>query len=151
MIMSSNDKYRIMLSGYFDDELSPDEKLEFERHLAGCAECRKELDAFRKLKEVTGAMRYADIPEHVWEGYWGSIYRRLERGISWIFISIGIVIVLSFAGYHLLQDFFMNADTPILLRIGVGCGIFGFIVLFVSAVRERLFASKRDRYDEVTR
>jgi len=145
------EKYRIKLAGYIDDELSPDERQEYENHLEGCAECRNELESFRKLKEVTGAMKYADIPEQVWEGYWAGIYKRLERGLGWIFISIGIILVLSFGGFHLCKDFFLNSDEPILLKIGVGSGIVGFIILFVSLLRERLFASKRDRYDEVTR
>jgi len=147
----SEEKYKVLLSGYIDNELSPDDKQEFENHLGGCAECQKELETFRKLKEVTGAMRYADIPEKVWDGYWTSIYKRMERGLSWIFISISVIILLSFGCYHLCADFFLNSDAPILLRIGVGCGIVGLIVLFVSILRERLFASKRDRYDEVTR
>jgi len=145
------EKYRVKLAGYIDDELTPDEKRDYENHLEGCAECRKELESFRKLKEVTGAMRYADIPEQVWEGYWAGVYKRLERGLGWIFVSIGVIIILSYGGFHLCKDFFMNSDAPILLRIGVGSGIVGFIILFVSLLRERLFASKRDRYDEVTR
>jgi len=145
------EKYKIRLSGYIDDELSTDERRDFEAHLTGCTECRKELDSFRKLKEVTGAMKYADIPEQVWEGYWADIYRRLERGLGWVFISIGVIVILSFGCFHLLNDFFLNPDEPVLLKIGIGFGIIGVIILFVSLIRERLFASKRDRYDEVER
>jgi hypothetical protein len=145
------EEFRVKLSGYIDDELSPDERRDFEAHLTGCAECRKELNSFRKLKEVTGAMKYADIPEQVWEGYWVGIYRRLERGLSWIFISIGVIVILGFGCFRLFNDFFLNSDEPILLRIGIGFGIIGFIILLVSLLRERLFASKRDRYDEVNR
>ncbi len=147
----SEEKYRILLSGYIDNELSPDEKQDFEVHLEGCAECRKELESFRKLKEVTGAMKYADIPEQVWEGYWSSLYKRMERGVSWIFISIAAIILLCFGSYHIFIDFFLNSEVPLLLKIGIGCGIFGLIVLLVSILRERLFAKKRDRYDEVSR
>ncbi len=147
----TEEKYRIMLSGYIDNELSPDEKQDFEVHLEGCMECRHELESFRKLKEVTGAMKYADIPEQVWEGYWSSLYKRMERGISWIFISIAAIILLCFGCYHICADFLLDSEAPLLLRIGIGCGILGFIVLLVSIIRERMFARKRDRYDEVTR
>ncbi|MCP4703464.1 MAG: zf-HC2 domain-containing protein [candidate division Zixibacteria bacterium] len=147
----SEEKYRILLSGYIDNELSADEKQDFEVHLEGCAECRKELESFQKLQEVTGAMKYADIPEQVWEGYWSSLYKRMERGVSWIFISIAAIILLCFGGYHIFTDFFLDPKAPLLLKIGFGCGIFGLIVLLVSILRERLFAKKRDRYDEVSR
>lgn len=147
----SEEKQRILLSGYIDNELSPDERRDFEVHLEGCADCRKELGAFQKLQEVTGAMKYADIPKQVWEGYWSSLYKRMERGVSWIFISVAAIILLCFGSYHIFVDFFLSSKAPLLLKIGVGCGIFGFIVLLVSIIRERLFAKKRDRYDEVTR
>jgi hypothetical protein len=147
----NNDNFRILLSGYIDDELTSEERADFERHLQDCAECQKELETFRRLREVTGAMKYADIPEQVWEGYWSSIYRRLERGLGWILISMAVIILSGFGGYHLLQDFFLNPEKPLLLKVGIGCGMAGFIVLFVSILRERLFACRRDRYDEVTR
>jgi len=147
----SEEKQRILLSGYIDNELSADERRDFEVHLEGCAECRKELETFQKLQEVTGAMKYADIPEQVWEGYWSGLYKRMERGASWIFISIAAIILLSFGGYHIFIDFFLSTKAPLWLKIGIGCGMFGFIVLLVSILRERLFAKKRDRYDGVTR
>ncbi len=147
----SEEKYRIMLSGYIDNELSPEEKRDFEVHLEGCADCRKELESFQKLQEVTGAMKYADIPEQVWEGYWSSLYKRMERGVGWIFISIAAIMLLCFGCYHFCADFLLNPEEPLLLRIGIGSGFIGFIILLVSIIRERLFARKRDRYDEVTR
>jgi len=147
----SDDKYRIMLSGYIDNELTPEEKLEFEQHLKDCRECQKELEAFHKLREVTGAMKYADIPEYVWENYWTGLYRRLERGFGWIFLSIGIIILLAIGVYHLFQGFFLDPGQSILLKVGIGCGAVGFIVLLVSVIRERIFACRRDRYDEVQR
>jgi predicted anti-sigma-YlaC factor YlaD len=148
---SHDDKYRIMLSGYIDGELTDEEKTEVENHLKGCTECRAELDTFKKLKEVTGAMKYADIPEHVWENYWSGIYRRFERGFGWILLSVGVIIILGFLCYHLLCDFFLNPAEPLLLKIAVGAGGLGLIVLLVSAIRERLFAYNRDRYKEIQR
>lgn len=147
----NEDKYRIMLSGYIDGELSPEEKAELEKHLESCQECKKELHAFRKLKEVTGAMKYADIPEYVWDNYWRGIYRRLELGVGWILLSIGAIIILGFGFYCLIKDFFMNPAEPLLIKIGVGAGGLGLIVLLVSITRERLFAYRRDRYKEVER
>jgi hypothetical protein len=140
-----------MLSGYIDDELDPDEKQELESHLKECDECRKELKAFNKLKEVTGAMKYADIPEHVWDKYWKSMYRKFELGIGWILLSIGVVIMLGYVCYQMVEDFFMNPAEPLLLKIGIAALVIGFLILLVSVLRERIFAYKRDRYSEVKR
>jgi len=143
--------YKIMLSGYIDGELSPEENTEFENYLKSDPELQKELETFRKLKEVTGAMKYADVPEVVWENYWASLYRKLERGLGWIFLSIGVIIFVAFACYHLVQDFFLDTGQPIILKIALACGILGVIILMVSIIRERVFASTHDRYDEVQR
>ncbi|UCD17072.1 MAG: zf-HC2 domain-containing protein [Candidatus Zixiibacteriota bacterium] len=144
-------RYHVMLSGYIDGELTPEETAEFERHLAGNPELQRELEAFRKLKEVTGAVKYADIPEAVWEGYWASLYRRFERNTGWILLSISVIILATLGCFYLIRDFFMGPQSPLLLKIAVGSGILGFIFLAVSAVRERIFAYKRDRYKEVQR
>lgn len=148
--MSDKDK-NIMLAGYIDGELSEEEKREFENYLKNDPDLQKELAAFSKLKEMTGAMHYADIPEAVWDNYWTSLYKRLERGAGWILISISAILFLAIGLYYLLIDFFMNPEITVLIKIAVGTGILGLIVLLISAVRERLFAFKRDRYSEVKR
>ncbi|MEW5994814.1 MAG: zf-HC2 domain-containing protein, partial [Candidatus Zixiibacteriota bacterium] len=61
-----NDK-RKLLAGYVDGELTDEERAAFERELQSNAELRAELEEFRKLKEVTGMVRYADLPDEVWE------------------------------------------------------------------------------------
>lgn len=150
--MSTNeDNYRIMLSGYIDGELSSEEKSELEEHIKSCEECKKELQVFNKLKEMTGAMKYADVPEHVWDNYWKSMYKRIELGIGWILLSIGGVLILSTAIFYLIRDFFMNPAEPLILKIGLATAIVGFFVLIVSVLRERIFAQKQDRYSEVKR
>jgi len=148
---SGEEKYKVMLSGYIDGELSPEEQQELEQHLKTCPECREELRVFQQLKEVTGAMKYADIPEHVWDNYWRGIYRRMELSIGWILFSIGAVIVIACACYGLCKDFFLNPEEPIILRIGFGALILGAATLLVSVTRERIFAYRRDRYKEIKR
>jgi len=144
-------RHHILLSGYIDGELSPEEKLEFEEYMATNPDLQKELKAFNKLREVTGAMKYADIPEAVWEGYWAGLYRRMERGIGWILVSISAILFLIFGCYYLTCDFFLDPEPSIFMKIAVGAGFVGFIILLVSVIRERIFACRRDRYDEVKR
>jgi predicted anti-sigma-YlaC factor YlaD len=145
------DKYKILMSGYIDGELTPQEKSDFENHLRNCGLCQKEMDTFQKLREVTGAMKYADIPEHVWRGYWKSLYRRMELGVGWILVSIAAVILLGYTLFEITRGFFLNPGPPILLKIAVGIGGLGLIILLVSTVRERVFAYNRDRYKEIQR
>ena len=147
----SEKNINIMLAGYVDGELTQDEMLLFESYLKDDPELRKELETFRKLKEITGAMKYADIPESVWDGYWASVYKRMERGFGWILMSISVVLFAAIGCYYLFLDFFLNPETSIIIKIAVGTGLLGLIVMLVSIVREHLFAYKRDRYHEVKR
>lgn len=145
--MSEN--YRELLAGYVDDELTDAEKLEFERELTHSAELRDELQEFILLKEVTKTMRYADIPEQVWESYWESLYKKSERGIGWTLFSSGAIVVLIFGMYEMLFGLMINPDAPLWLQIGIPTMLAGAIIMLVSFLRERIFARKRERYTEV--
>ena len=136
-----------MLSmAYLDEEMPPEERLEFEKHLESCADCRRELEKLRRVKEVTTRMKLADLEERDWEAYWGGVYNRLERGAGWIFFSAGAIVVLAFAAYYALRDFFLDPSAPLLFRLGVASLLLGLLILIVSVGRQRLHAWRRDPY-----
>jgi hypothetical protein len=147
----SENNINVLLSGYIDGELTSQERQDFENRLKSDPELQKELEKFNKLKEITGAMKYADIPDSVWEGYWASVYKRMERGIGWILMSLSAVLFLAVGCYYLFLGFFLNPEISIVLKIAVGAGLLGLIVMLVSLIREHLFAYNRDRYREVKR
>ena len=140
---------RELLAGYVDNELTHEEREAFERELKQNPELRAELEEFRRLKEVTGMVRYADLPDEVWESYWQSIYRKLERGIGWILFSMGAIILLIAAAYAFFAGFLADPSVPLIIKVGVSAIVAGLIFLLVSYARERLFAYNRDRYKEV--
>ena len=144
-----DEKYRELLAGYVDGELTDAEKLDFERELSHSGELRADLEEFMKLKEVTDGMHYADIPDQVWESYWESLYKKTERGLGWLFLSVGAIIVLFFGLYEIFYGLFTDPEAPLWLKIGLPTGVVGAVILLVSYARERLFARKRERYTEV--
>ncbi len=146
-----NNDLREYLAGYVDGELTENERLEFEEELDRDPQLRAELDEFRKLKEVTGMIRYADLPLEVWEGYWQNIYRKLERGTGWILLSIGAIGLILFGLFHFFNELYFNPEVPLLVSIGVTILTIGAVILVVSFVRERLYAYNRDRYGKVIR
>ena len=145
------DEIREFLAGYQDGELEAGQHEAVERHLAECEACRRELARLEKVKEVTGKVQYNDLPLEVWDRYWHDLYRRIERGLGWIFMSIGAIILVALGLFHLLREFFFNPLVPILAKLGVGGLLLGGIFLLTSLIRERLFAYRRDRYREVQR
>ena len=140
-----------MLAGYVDGELSEVERHTFEQELDRNPKLQAELKEFMKLKEVTGLVKYADLPEEVWESYWQSLYRKTERGVGWIFYSIGAIVLVCYGLFELFSNLFVNPEVPMLIKIGVTALVLGSGVLLVSLVRERIFAYRRDRYKEITR
>jgi hypothetical protein len=146
-----NEDFRELLAGYVDGELSEEQRQAFEAELARNPELQSELKEFRRLKEVTGMARYADLPDEVWETYWQSLYRKLERGVGWILLSVGAVILLGFGLYELFRGLYANPEAPLWLKVGLSALAAGGVFLLVSYARERLFAYNRDRYKEVMR
>ena len=122
-----------------------------EQHLAGCESCRTELARLEKVKEVASKVQYKDLPLEVWEGYWQGVYRRIERGLGWVFASFGAVVLICFGLFHLVQGFFLRPEVSIFAKIGVAGLIVGGAFLLVSLIRERMFAYYRERYREVER
>jgi len=145
----SCEEIKILLSGMVDGELESGEKKKVSDHLVSCDACREEYARLLRLKEVTDDMKYFDLPDRLWAGYWHGIYNRLERGIGWILLSIGVILILAFAAWNFLQGFLLDASIPFYVKIAVSALILGLIVLLVSIIRERLFSKKHDRYDEV--
>ena len=142
---------REMLAGYIDGELSDNDRLAFEEELKVNQELRAEMEEFMKLKEVTGIMTYADLPDEVWENYWQSLYKKTERSLGWIFFSIG-AIVLVFAGlFQIMTELYSDPTVPLFIKTAVTILLLGAVILLVSFSRERLFAYKRDRYKEVNK
>jgi len=144
-----NNRMREMLAGYVDGELPEEQRIALEAELDRDPELRAELEEFRKLKEVTGMVHYADLPDEVWENYWQSIYRKIERGLGWVFLSIGAILVLGFGVTMAFYEMLTDPTVPLWFKIGASVGSLGLIILLVSFIRERLFAYKRDRYGKV--
>ena len=86
-----------------------------------------------------------------WDGYWTELYNKLERGIAWIFISIGAIIVLTFAAIQFIEKLLETDKLPFLEKAGVFLLIIGFAVLIVSLLREKIFKNKHDKYKEIQR
>ena len=140
---------RELLAGYVDGELSDADRARVESAMTDDPSLIEEVQEFRRLKEVTGMAVYADLPDAVWETYWESLYKKLERGIGWLFFSLGAMIILGFGLFELLQNLYVDPASPLWLKVGVTALTGGAIILLVSFVRERLFARKRERYTQV--
>lgn len=144
-----DERWKQLLAGYVDNELNPEERREFERELEHNPELKSEVKEFNRLKLVTSQMKYADLPDEVWEAYWQSLYKKIERGTGWVLASVGAMVLLVFGLFEAFSKLYANPESPLWLKFGLTVGCIGVIILLVSLVRERFFAYKRERYTEV--
>ncbi len=144
-----DERWHKLLAGYLDDELSEAERAEFEQELQRNPELRDELGQFTKLKRVTDSVKYADLPDAVWETYWSSLYKKTERGLGWILFSASAAILACYGVIQMLSTLYADARISWIVKIGVTGLLCGLIVLTISVIRERIFAYKNDRYREV--
>ncbi len=146
--MNSHEKYKILMMKYLEGEITKNEKCDFEEHIKTCKECQEEIEEFRNLKEVMEDMKYKKPPDEIWKTYWTRVYNRIERGLGWIFTSIGAIILLTYGGFKGVEGLIKDPGVAIIAKIGILAGIAGLAILFVSVLRERIFISKTDKYSK---
>ena len=139
-----------LMMAALDDELSDGDRLEFEEVLQRDESARAEWERMRRVQEVTQTMSYRAPSDGVWQDYWGSVYSRIERGLSWILISIGAIVLLSYGGWQVLNEL-LAAEMPAAVKGGVFALLVGFVILLVSVIREKVFMQRRNPYKDVTK
>lgn len=145
------EEIRLQLMALLDGELELINRESIQRHLQSCAECSQHYEALTKLKKGTDEMKLLKLPEFYWQEYWTHVYNRIERGIAWILLSLGAIMLLAIAGFQMTRDFFLDPTQPLFLRLGMGIFSVGAIILFVSVIREKLMIRKVDKYRSVQR
>jgi len=142
-------KFKVM--ALLDNEL-PDSEINFVReHLEGCPVCSEKYLSLKKVKEITDTMKFKELPEMYWDEYWTHVYNKMERGISWIFISIGAIIVLSFIMWTAVSNLITDTHISPMLKTGIFVLSTGIVILIVSVVREKIMVKRIDKYREVER
>lgn len=134
-----------------DGEISPEDDALLDGHLQGCAACRRELDEYSKVVSATAEVEMRKVGDEQWDLYWCSVYNRLERGVAWIFVSLGAAIALAWCGFRLVMHFVAHPTMALWAKAGVLVLMGGLALLFVSVVREKISLRCSDRYRGVRR
>lgn len=144
------DRFRLLMMKALDGELAGSEHSEFENFLRD-EECRQEWQSFRKVKEATVDLKLASPAPEVWDGYWRGVYNRMERGIAWILVSLGAVVLCAWGALEAVSALWADAQVPLIVKIAIFTLAAGLFLLFFSVIRERWFTSRHDKYKEVVR
>ena len=130
-----------------DDELSMEERLQYQAHVRECDTCRRELEGLGRVVKLTGELRLRVSDDAFWTGYWESVYRRTERRLGFLLLTGGVVMLLLYLLYRALR----SPEMWTYEGISIGVILVGLIVLFISIARERYHEHKNDPYREVER
>ncbi len=128
-----------------DGELNAEETEAYEAHVRGCDDCARELKDLGRVVEFTNELRLRTPDQEFWAGYWRSVYRRLERGVGFVLLIIGLVAVTLW-GIH---EAVTSPEFFTVKGISITVVLLGLVIIFLSVVRERYHESKDDPYKEV--
>ena len=145
------ERFERLLTAAVDGELSDAEKHEFDALLAADESFRREFLAHQNLKEVTAAMKFKVPSPELWDHYWLDVYNRIERGLGWFLFTVGAVILLTYAGFKMIEAIILDQQLAPVARIGLLAAVAGLAVLLLSVIREKWFTRKNDPYKEILR
>jgi len=134
-----------------DGELDAAARAAFEARLADDPELREEWRRLSRAREATMGMKLRRPPEAVWDGYWTSVYSRAERGLGWILVSLGVIVVGGWAAWTWVGAVLADASLPLIVRLGMIAMFTGVVILAVSVVRHRINVLRTDPYKDIQR
>ncbi|MFW6088196.1 MAG: hypothetical protein ACODAB_00495 [Gemmatimonadota bacterium] len=134
-----------------DGELDGAERAAFEARLADDAELREEWRRLSRAREATMGMKLRHPPEEVWDAYWTSVYSRAERGLGWILVSLGVIVVGGWAAWSWVGALLADTSMPLVVRLGMIAMFTGVVILAVSVVRHRINVLRTDPYKDIQR
>jgi len=146
-----DENVRRLMMAALDGECSVEERAELDRLLAADAALHTEWRELTALKEVTSSMSMKKPPDEVWDRYWTDLYPRLERGVGWVLLSVGAVVLLSYGAWEGIRDLWADQELPVVIKGGILAGIAGLAILLVSVVREKVILRRSDPYKDVVR
>lgn len=145
------DEHRDLLMRALDEELDAAERAAFEKLLERDVELREEWRRLSRVREATMRLKLRNPPEDVWDGYWTSVYGRAERGVGWVLLSAGAIVVGGWATWMWVGELMADSTLPLAVRYGVVAMLFGLVILAVSVVRHRINVMKTDPYKDIQR
>lgn len=150
-ILSEKERARQLIMAAVDGEIGGSERTELEGYLQKYPDLHEEFQQFKHMQEITMNMKYKSPPEPVWDKYWLGVYNRIERGIGWILLSIGAIVLLIYGLYSIFESILADAEIAWWLKLAIFSAIAGTVVLLVSVLREKIFLHKTERYKDIRR
>ena len=145
------DHARRLMMRALDEELSQNKAAELAGLLDADPQLQDEWKRLARVKQTANAMKLRTPPDQVWEDYMNNVYRRVERGIGWIFVSVGAIVLLSYGLWTGIGELLGDSTLPWYVKGAILALLVGLVVLVVSVAREKFFVHRRDPFKDVER
>jgi len=145
--MSDCNKYKSLMMGLIDNELTHEETTQVNQHMIRCEACRNEFDdlsqSYSKLEYISFSSPSDDELDRIWK----SPFSRFTRYAGLFIVFMGWIILVL---YSMVE--FLKSDTePVLPKIAFMGIIIGFVILLYTVLSDRIKTLKTDPYKEVKR
>lgn len=141
----SHETYEILLMKAVDNRLSPEEAIQWQKHLESCEECRQEWQDFRSIKDTTDALRQRILSQAELAPIQDSYGSKQVHQIGWILLFLGWILGSVLAGWAFLTD----PTTSFWEKLSMGLIGGGTLILFSSVLYRRLRDGSRDPYKQI--
>ena len=144
----SFEKYSMLLSGFIDGELSPEEAMEVQEQLQRSEALRKEYEELIQVGDALGGISFIEPGEAELENLWKSPFGHLAK-MTGLFLVVGGYLAVTLFGLLLL--FTTDEDIPAVLKFGFSAMSVGALVLLIAVIRDRFISYQHDPYKELKR
>lgn len=145
--MNNCESYKGLIVGLLDGELTPEETVRINEHLARCAACRSEYEQLRETTGKLAAMSFKEPEDAVLEQVWKSPYSRFARNASLVMIIAGYALLIGYGVYEVLT----SGKEELPAKMATAAIVLGFLILLGQLIRERVKTYKTDPYKEIER
>ncbi len=139
------------LSAFADGELDDQQEAAVKAHLAVCAACREEMVGLSRFDLVMASLRLKEAPPEAWEAIEARLSHRAARRAGWLLLTAGAAATFAWGAWLGVAALLGASGTPWWVKAAILAACVGGLLLLVSALRERLYARRRSRYEDIVR
>jgi len=146
-----NERFIYLLEGCLNGSLSAKEENELKEIRESDNALNKEFKEQKRIKEVLNKMKLKNPSDEIWDSYWIKKSNQIERGIIWMTITIGALLLIAYVSYNAVEKFLENTNIPFIVKFGIGFLVLGFLFLLFSTIKEKIITRSGDKYKEIQR
>ena len=145
--MANCERYKGLLAGLLDGELTAEEAVDLNNHLIRCASCRADYEELRRTENKLEAISFIEVTDEAARAFWRLPYSRLLRNASLILIIGGYAALILYGVVTSLAE----GTEGLFRKVSVTAIVIGFVVLLGLVIVERISTYKSDPYKEIER